>query len=94
MCSEDGGSEEGELPEDKGMKAASFSKFLLVCLSSTSAEENHPDYDIAARIRRERAERMRRGLSQKEADALIPALFFLTTNTKESPMTFDDFFRV
>ena len=54
--------------------------------------ENQPNYDIGARIKEEREIRVNAGMAVELAEALIPAILFLTTNTNESSRTFDDFF--
>lgn len=86
---------DSELPEDDGPRETVFSKLLIVCLSSTVKEENHPGYDIVARIKAEREKRIEEGEAAAEVvEALIPAILFLTTNTNESSRTFDGFFRL
>ena len=70
-------------------------RFLPICVSSTGQEgENKPDYDIPARIARERKEKMRLGMTEEDAKALIPAVIFLSTNTNESSRTFKESFRL
>ena len=82
LCSGKEWNEDSELPEDQGIKKDFFFKFLAICMSSTDWEdENRPDYNIEARIVAERAARVKQGMTVEEAEALIPALIFLTTNT-------------
>ena len=76
MCGEDW-HEAGEMEEDVGMKKELLDNFLPICLSSLEKDENSEDYDIDARIERQRVLLMGKGRSRQEVDALFPAIFVL-----------------
>ena len=55
-------------------------------------KENIENFDYEARINAEMQKLVaKEGWNQEDADALIPAFFFCTTNSNESSRTFPEF---